>query len=127
MYVVQSTSLIEPLTAEYRGSTSMRGARGALGFLVRSVLRDVRLGRVPEESVGVVETFMSLGRIVPAMMAVDARRRGAQCVGMVARCEMVAQLDGCACGLRRRPQAAGERRWGVDDSIKASVESREGW
>jgi hypothetical protein len=32
----------------------------------------------------VVETFMSLGRIVPAMMAVKARRGGAQCVEMCA-------------------------------------------
>src|SRR5687767_5960890 len=82
--MVQSASLTAPLTAAYKGSTSMRGARGALGFLVRSVWRDVRLGKVPEESVGVVETFISLGRIVPAMMAVEARRCGAQCVEMCA-------------------------------------------
>lgn len=60
---------MELFTAVYRGSTSMRGLRGMLGFLVTSVWSDVRLGRLLDESVGVVATFMSFGRIVPDMMA----------------------------------------------------------
>lgn len=39
---------------------------------------------MPEERVGVVATFISFGRIVPAMMAVETRRGGAQCVVMCA-------------------------------------------
>lgn len=79
LYVVQSASLIAPLTAAYNGSTSTRGVRGVLGFLLRSVWR-LRPGRGLEERVGVVDMFMSLGRMVPAMLAVSVRRGSAQCV-----------------------------------------------
>ena len=113
--MVQSASLMEPLTAAYKGSTSMRGARGALGFLVRSVWRDVRLGRVPEESVGVVETFMSLGRMVPAMMAVEARRGGAQCF------EMCALRAGRAASQMRVRNAEKRGRRGSDSGAWATL------
>lgn len=90
---------MEPFTAAYKGSTSMRGLRGALAFLLRSVCREARLGSVPEERVGVVDTSISFGRMVPAMMAVVTRRGGAQCVAMCAL------RVGRAAGLMRVPTA----------------------
>jgi hypothetical protein len=81
LYVVQSASLMAPFTAEYSGSTSTRGVRGAMGFLLRSVWT-LRPGREFEESVGVVAMFISFGRMVPAIAAECMRRWRAQCVGL---------------------------------------------
>jgi hypothetical protein len=75
-------------TAVYKGSTSMRGVRGALGFLLRSVWT-FRPGRGLEESVGVVAMFISFGRMVPAMMAVCRRRWRAQCVELWCVCALM--------------------------------------
>jgi hypothetical protein len=75
LYVVQSGSLMEPFTAAYKGSTSIRGARGVLGFFVTSVCT-LRLGNWFVEVVGVVDMFISFGRIVPAIMAVCAQHVG---------------------------------------------------
>src|SRR4051794_8164392 len=97
----------------------MRGLRGALGFFATSVWRVARLGRVPEASVGVVETFMSFGRIVPAMMAVFTRRGGAQCLRKCVILPPVAQRDRCAYRLRRRGRNTRQPLRHLGDSLKA--------
>lgn len=81
LYVVQSTSLTAPFTEAYNGSTSIRGVRGALGFLVSPSVWRLSPGRALEEKVGVVDMFMSFGRIVPAIVAACMRLWRAQCVG----------------------------------------------
>jgi hypothetical protein len=65
LYVVHSASVMAPLTAAYRGSTSMRGVRGAVGFF--ALVLPSRPGSVALDMVGVVDTSMSSGRIVPAI------------------------------------------------------------
>jgi hypothetical protein len=79
----------------------MRGLRGALGFLVRSeVWSEVRLlGRAAEDSVGVVDTVMSLGRMVPAMMA-GTRRCGAQWGGSRGSVRVWVRVRSGRCALR---------------------------
>jgi hypothetical protein len=59
----------------------MRGARGRAGFF-DSDLRRLRSGRGLDERTGVVETFISLGRMVPAIAAAGSaisNRECAQC------------------------------------------------
>lgn len=111
LYTVQSASLMEPLTAAYKGSTSTRGLRGALAFLLTSVCREARLGSVPDERVGVVDTSISFGRMVPAMVAVVTRRGGAQCVAVCAlRVGRAAGTDARADGGEGRRDAPHDDR-----------------
>ena len=115
LYVAHSASVMAPLTAAYRGSTSMRGVRGALGFFALTL--PSRPGSVALDMVGVVDTSMSLGRIVPAI----GGGRRAQLEEWV-RCREVAGAgrlwvrsaecwpNSRAAGERRRRRRKGPRR-----------------
>ena len=71
------------------------------GFFTRSVCRLERPGSELEDKVGVVETFMSFGRIVPAMLAELMRRGRAQWAAM--RCGGARAGLRCAAGRSVKP------------------------
>lgn len=121
LYVVQSVSLMAPFTAAYNGSTSIRGVRGALGFLVRPSVWRLRPGSGFVESVGVVAIFMSFGRIV-AIAAVCMRRGRAQWA--VLRCRVRARSGELRADARRwlwGELRSAEERCAVDEWLCGMV------
>lgn len=131
LYSVQSASEMADLTAEYNGSTSMRGVRGMLGFLAEEVMSSE--GSADAESVGEVVTAMSLGRIVPAIVGSYGRQwRVMGVTACAVACRRCVRPDcateSCAAGARAevwgRRCGHNARRGGVSGARIVTMESR---